>query len=183
MANLSKSKSPIQSTTNPSEPPQVAKIAAKKGKHATETTATSKQADTGEVGKASAEDATGTTASDRSNAAINVKSESHPAATSVPRPAELIPAKHLSPPEPDHDAQPPGIAPPGDSRSLRRRRDGVEEFVLIYRDAVNIIRRHGIVGKEGKWNCVQYPTLGAAAHAYAQECSELTGQGFHDLGE
>ncbi len=103
--------------------------------------------------------------------------------TSANKLAELIPAKHLSPKDPDSETPPPGIAPPGDSRSLRREREGVEEFVLIYRNDANIIRRQGVVGKEGRWNCVQYPTLGAAAHAYAQECSELTGQGYRDLRE
>ena len=95
--------------------------------------------------------------------------------------ARLIAAKDLVPGEPETSADPPGIAPPGDSRSLRRIHGNVEEFVLIYRDEVNVITRQGVVGKEGKWKCVQYPTLGAAAHAYAQECSHLTGQGYADL--
>ncbi len=78
---------------------------------------------------------------------------------------------------PESPASPPGIAPPGDSRSLRRGND----FVLIYRDASYLITRAGTVGTEGRWEVVEYPSQGAAAHAYAMKCSELSGEGFRDL--
>ena len=78
---------------------------------------------------------------------------------------------------PESPAPPPGIAPPGDSRSLRRGND----FVLIYRDTSYLIVRAGTVGSEGRWQVVEYPSQGAAAHAYAMKCSELSGEGFRDL--
>lgn len=82
---------------------------------------------------------------------------------------------------PASPAPAPGIAPAGDARSLRRQRDGVEEFCLIYRRDSFLIRRQGKVGTAGQWSVTEYPSIGAAAHAYAQECSELTGEGFADL--
>lgn len=64
---------------------------------------------------------------------------------------------------------------------MRRWNDGQQEFVLIYRDDVFLITRTGVVGKEGAWTSVEYPSIGSAANAYAHKCSELTGKGFLDL--
>ena len=86
------------------------------------------------------------------------------------------------PGDPNADADPPGIAPPGDSRSFRRfNDDGVEEFLLIYRDSTFLIIRAGVVGKEGTWTVKSMPSQGAAAHHYAVECSDFTSQGYYDL--
>jgi hypothetical protein len=73
--------------------------------------------------------------------------------------------------------------PRGDSRSFRRQAGGVEDFILIYRFQTFVISRTGVVGKRGRWKVVEYPTMGAASHAYAQECSKLQSQGFVDFRE
>lgn len=83
--------------------------------------------------------------------------------------------------DPERPAPPPGKAPPGDSRSFRRVREGTEEFVLIYRYGSNLMTRAGRVGTQGMWTVVEYPHIGAAAHAYAQECSNLVAAGYRDL--
>jgi hypothetical protein len=83
--------------------------------------------------------------------------------------------------DPEMPAPPPAKAPPGDSRSFRRRSEGVDEFVLIYRSGSFLIRRAGRVGVMGTWTVTEYPHIGSAAHAYAQACSELVGAGFRDL--
>jgi hypothetical protein len=95
--------------------------------------------------------------------------------------ASLLPPEEITPGDPEADAPAPGPAPPGDSRSFRRRSRGVEEFFLIYRSGNHLISRSGVIGKNGTWRVVEYPNIGSAAHAYAQECSELTGRGFRDL--
>lgn len=104
-----------------------------------------------------------------------------PADASKPRFEPLLPPSALPDGNPDASAEPPGLAPPGDSRSLRRHKDGVDEFVFIYRSKSFLIQRAGKVGTMGQWSCVEYPHIGAAAHAYAQECSRLTGEGYRDL--
>ena len=95
--------------------------------------------------------------------------------------AQLLPPGAIDQGEADSPAHPPGKAPPGDSRSFRRIHGGAEEFVLIYRHNSFLITRAGPVGKQGTWTIVEYPDIGSAAHAYAQECSELTGAGYRDL--
>jgi hypothetical protein len=95
--------------------------------------------------------------------------------------AELLPPHRIESGNPDAPAPPPGKAPPGDSRSFRRYRDDIAEFVLIYRNSSFLITRAGQVGRHGTWSIVEYPTLGTAAHAYAQECSRLTAEGYRDL--
>lgn len=103
------------------------------------------------------------------------------AVAAAPAFAELLPPHRIESGDPDAPAPPPGQAPPGDSRSFRRYRGDVEEFVLIYRSSSFLITRAGQVGRQGKWSVVEYPTLGTAAHAYAQECSRLTAEGYRDL--
>jgi len=95
--------------------------------------------------------------------------------------AELIPPRFIQNWDPNTPAPAPAKAPPGDSRSFRRRQDGVEEFVLIYRAQTFLVRRTGRVGVLGTWTMTEYPHVGAAAHAYAQQCSELSAAGFRDL--
>lgn len=79
--------------------------------------------------------------------------------------------------DPNIKAAPPKRAPRGDARSLRRNND----FCLIYRHERYLVRREGTVGLLGQWSVTEYPSTSAAAHAYAQECSDLTGAGFSDL--
>jgi hypothetical protein len=93
--------------------------------------------------------------------------------THMPGPREL-PAG-----SPDDPAAPPGLVPPGDSRSLRRR-DERYEFALIYRLGTFIITRFGMVGTRGQWRVVEYPTSTSASHAYAKECSRFVSDGFSD---
>lgn len=95
--------------------------------------------------------------------------------------AELLPPRFIQKWDPNTPAPPPAKAPPGDSRSFRRRGESGEEFVLIYRAQTFLIRRAGRVGVLGTWTITDYPHVGAAAHAYAQQCSELTAAGFRDL--
>lgn len=82
---------------------------------------------------------------------------------------------------PDAPAPPPGIAPPGDSRSLRRNGASGEEFLLIYREHTFLVTRAGPVGKHGSWTIIEYPNQGSAANAYAHKCSDYTGAGYYDL--
>jgi hypothetical protein len=93
--------------------------------------------------------------------------------TRMPGPRE-IPAG-----APDDPAPPPGRVPRGDSRSLRKRSD-TYEFALIYRLTTFVITRFGVVGTRGQWRVVEYPTPGAAGHAYAKECSRYVSEGFSD---
>jgi hypothetical protein len=83
--------------------------------------------------------------------------------------------------DPSTPAAPPIKAPPGDSRSFRRRGEGGDEFALIYRVGSILIRRAGRVGVMGTWTVTEYPHIGSAAHAYAQQCSDLVHAGFRDL--
>jgi hypothetical protein len=78
---------------------------------------------------------------------------------------------------PTTPAPAPGKAPRGDARSMRRD----DEFCMIYRHKSHLIRRQGKVGTAGEWTVTEYPNMGAAAHAYAQECSELSEEGFVDV--
>ncbi|HUH05299.1 MAG TPA: hypothetical protein VML75_25045 [Kofleriaceae bacterium] len=82
---------------------------------------------------------------------------------------------------PDAPALAPGLAPAGDSRSLRRNGASGEEFLLIYREHTFLVTRAGPVGKHGAWTIVEYPSQGSAANAYAHKCSEYTGAGYYDL--
>jgi hypothetical protein len=110
------------------------------------------------------------------------QAEPEPADSSKPRFEPLLPPSALPTGDnPNASADPPGLAPPGDSRSLRRHTDGGEEFVFIYRSQAFLIQRAGKVGTTGQWSCVEYPHIGAASHAYAQECSRLTDEGYRDL--
>ena len=93
----------------------------------------------------------------------------------LPKPKEI---RHD---DPDAAAPPPGLVPRGDSRSMRRGAGGSEEFVLLYRYQTFVISRAGVVGKRGVWKVVEYPTMGHASHAYAQECSRLATLGYTDF--
>ena len=93
----------------------------------------------------------------------------------------LLKPREIQPWDPATPAAPPRRAPAGDSRSFRRFDDGAEEFVLIYRISTFLIRRAGRVGVMGTWTVTEYPHIGSAAHAYAQQCSDLTHAGFRDL--
>jgi hypothetical protein len=78
--------------------------------------------------------------------------------------------------DPDDPAPPPGVVPPGDSRSLRRG----NEFALIYRVGTCVITRVGAVGTRGQWRVVEYPTSAFAGNSYAKECSRFVTDGFSD---
>jgi hypothetical protein len=93
--------------------------------------------------------------------------------THMPGPRE-IPAG-----TPDDPASPPGLVPPGDSRSLRR----FNQFALIYRIETYVISRWGTIGTRGQWRVVEYPTSAAASHSYAKECSRFVSEGFSDYRE
>lgn len=80
---------------------------------------------------------------------------------------------------PDDPAAPPGLVPPGDSRSMRKRTDRYE-FALVYRQGTFVITRCGLVGTRGQWRVVEYPTSASASHAYAKECSRFVSEGFSD---
>jgi hypothetical protein len=73
-------------------------------------------------------------------------------------------------------AAPPGLVPPGDSRSLRKG----NEFALIYRQGTAVISRFGTVGQRGQWRVVEYPTPASASSSYAKEVSRYVGDGFTD---
>lgn len=90
--------------------------------------------------------------------------------------AVLIPAAEIETGDPEASAPPPGVAPPGDARSLRRGND----FCLVYRDKAFLVTRVGVVGKAGVWTRTEYPSIGAAAHAYAQTCSRFASEGYLD---
>jgi hypothetical protein len=107
-------------------------------------------------------------------AAVRVDRPEDP--TRMPGPQEIPPGSPADP------AAPPGHVPSGDSRSLRRRADA-HEFALIYRVKTFVITRFGIVGTRGQWRVVEYPTSGAASHAYAKECSRFVSDGFSDYRE
>jgi hypothetical protein len=95
---------------------------------------------------------------------------------------ELLPPDALGSGDPDDAAPPPGPAPSGDARSLRRRQaDGTEQFALVYRHATFLITRTGPVGRRGTWQVVEYPTIAAAATGYARACSGFNDDGYRDL--
>jgi predicted DNA-binding WGR domain protein len=73
-------------------------------------------------------------------------------------------------------AAPPGLVPPGDSRSLRKG----NEFALIYRQGTAVITRFGTIGQRGQWRVVEYPTPASASNSYAKEVSRYVGDGFTD---
>lgn len=73
-------------------------------------------------------------------------------------------------------APPPGLVPPGDSRSLRKG----NEFALVYRQGSAVISRFGVVGQRGQWRVVEYPTPVSASNSYAKEVSRFVGDGFSD---
>jgi hypothetical protein len=104
-------------------------------------------------------------------AAVNIEAPEDP--TRMPGPREI---PEGSPGDP---AAPPGYVPRGDSRSLRRYADPAE-FALVYRIQTYVISRYGVVGTRGQWRVVEYPTSGAAGHAYAKECSRFVSEGFSD---
>lgn len=119
---------------------------------------------------------------EESEAKASVAPQPDQAKTDKPKFEPLLPPGAIpTDDDPEASAPPPGLAPPGDSRSLRRDQGGGEEFVFIYRSTSFLIQRAGMVGKKGSWSCVEYPHIGSASHAYAQECSRLTGEGFRDL--
>jgi len=91
--------------------------------------------------------------------------------THMPHPLDL-PAK-----VPTDPAQPPGMVPRGDSRSLRRG----TSFALVYRLGTFVISRTGDVGQRGVWRVIDYPTTLAASGAYARECSRWVDAGFTDF--
>jgi hypothetical protein len=107
-----------------------------------------------------------------------------PAAAATPAatgdaPFELIPAAYVKVGNPSTAELPPGPAPMGDARSLRRMGDE-PEFAMVYRDKNAVVSRRGPIGRRGICRVVNYPTSAGAAHAYAQECSRLIGEGFAD---
>jgi hypothetical protein len=73
-------------------------------------------------------------------------------------------------------ALPPGLVPPGDSRSLRKG----NEFALVYRVGNALISRFGTIGQRGQWRVVEYPTPASASNSYAKEVSRYVGDGFSD---
>jgi hypothetical protein len=93
------------------------------------------------------------------------------ALTALPSPAEIVTGDPAAP------APPPGLVPPGDSRSMRMD----SQFALIYRHGASVISRRGMIGQRGVWRVVDYPGPTQASAAYAAECSRLRGQGFVDL--
>jgi hypothetical protein len=101
---------------------------------------------------------------------------STPSADAVEAPTHMPGPRHIPVGNPDDHAAPPGRVGPGDSRSLRRAR----EFALIYRRDNAVITRFGEVGTRGQWRVVEYPTVAAASHAYARECSRFVSEGFSD---
>jgi hypothetical protein len=73
-------------------------------------------------------------------------------------------------------ALPPGLVPPGDSRSLRKG----NEFALVYRIGNALISRFGAIGQRGQWRVVEYPTPASASNSYAKEVSRFVSEGFSD---
>jgi hypothetical protein len=101
------------------------------------------------------------------------------ASTEVEHPTHMPGPRDVPGGKPDDRAPPPGLVPPGDSRSMRRGTD----FALIYRLGNAVISRFGIVGTRGQWRVVEYPTVASASHAYAKECSRFVSEGFSDYRE
>jgi hypothetical protein len=108
-----------------------------------------------------------------------------PVPMAVPAPVPVLPAEDLlslphpddlAVADPDAPAAPPGLVPPGNSRSLRRG----DEFALVYLHDSSLVSGTGTVGRAGHWRVVSYPSRAAAAHAYACACSRLHADGFID---
>ncbi len=106
-----------------------------------------------------------------------------PRADLVEDPTNMPGPKDIPDGSPEDPAPAPGRAPPGDSRSLRRRDATTYQFALIYRRDTFLITRFGVVGTRGQWRVVEYPTSVAASHAYAKECSRFVSDGFSDYRE
>ena len=97
----------------------------------------------------------------------------------VENPTHMPGPKEVPSGNPDDPAPPPGVVPPGDSRSLRRG----NEFALIYRVGTCVVTRIGTIGTRGQWRVVEYPTYAFASNSYAKECSRLVSEGFSDYRE
>jgi len=97
----------------------------------------------------------------------------------VENPTHMPGPKDLPGGNPDDPAPPPGLVPPGDSRSLRRG----NEFALVYRIGTCVVLRTGVVGTRGQWRVVEYPTYAFASSSYAKECSRFVAEGFSDYRE
>lgn len=94
-----------------------------------------------------------------------------------PEDPTLMPGpRDLPPGAPEDRARPPGLVPPGDSRSLRRG----SSFALVYRVQTAVITRVGTVGTRGVWRVVDYPTSAMASSSYAKEVSRFVADGFSD---
>jgi hypothetical protein len=98
---------------------------------------------------------------------------------SVESPTRMPGPKDVPEGNPEEAALPPGLVPPGDSRSLRKG----GEFALVYRVQTAVIMRFGVVGKRGQWRVVEYPTSAMASNAYAKEVSRFVAEGFSDYRE
>jgi hypothetical protein len=94
----------------------------------------------------------------------------------VENPTHLPGPREVPSGDPGDPASPPGLVPPGDSRSLRRG----DEFALVYRIGTCVISRSGTLGTRGQWRVVEYPTSAAASNSYAKECSRFVSEGFSD---
>lgn len=101
----------------------------------------------------------------------------------APAPPQALPAADALPiGDPEAPSPPPGPAPSGDARSLRGlAADGTPLFAVVYRDGATVITGRGRVGQRGRWQAVQYPSMTAAASAYARGCARLCAEGFVDL--
>ena len=97
----------------------------------------------------------------------------------VENPTHMPGPKDLPGGNPEDPAPPPGLVPPGDSRSLRRG----NEFALIYRIGTCVVMRFGAIGTRGQWRVVEYPTYAFASSSYAKECSRFVSEGFSDYRE
>lgn len=106
-----------------------------------------------------------------------------PRADAVESPAHMPGPNGIPAGSPADPAAAPGLVPPGDSRSLRRRDATTYEFALIYRQGTFVITRFGVVGTRGQWRVVEYPTSTSASHSYAKECSRFVSEGFSDYRE
>jgi hypothetical protein len=102
-------------------------------------------------------------------------------AISTPAIEVLADPASITPGDPDAAEPPPGLVPPGDSRSFRRGAGPTQEFALVYRSKSFLVTRVGVVGRRGQWRVVEYPNQGSASHAYAQECSRLVTEGYSDF--
>jgi hypothetical protein len=102
-----------------------------------------------------------------------------PEMPTVENPTNMPDGRNIPSGMPTDPALPPGLVPPGDSRSLRKG----NEFALVYRRATFVISRFGTIGQRGQWRVVEYPTSASASHSYAKECSRFVAEGFSDYRE